>query len=102
MISDIVRHLMNVDCLELRTYCAAAVFNCAEDPKTRDLVRQAGGLDPLVNMAKDSELRKDKDLLAAVTGAIWKCAASKENVVRLMQVIIFIHSHSRYEIFTKH
>lgn len=86
MIGDIVRHLSTEESQELRTYCAAAIFKCAMDPRTRDLVRQAGGLDPLVAMAKDSQLQQDKKLLAAVTGAIWKCATSKENVVRFNQL----------------
>lgn len=47
------------------------------------MVRQHGGLDPLVALAKDLELRSNKQLLAAVTGAIWKCAISPENVRRL-------------------
>jgi hypothetical protein len=50
---------------------------------TRDLVRQHGGLDPLVKLAKDVSIWDDKPLLAAVTGAIWKCAISPENVRRL-------------------
>lgn len=50
---------------------------------TRDLVRQHGGLDPLVKLAKDISIWDDKPLLAAVTGAIWKCAISPENVHRL-------------------
>lgn len=58
-------------------------LQCAEDERTRQLVRQHGGLDPLVTLAKDPELRTDKSLLAAVTGAIWKCAISPENVRRL-------------------
>lgn len=56
---------------------------CAEDETTRQLVRHHGGLDPLVSLAKDLELRSNKHLLAAVTGAIWKCAISPENVRRL-------------------
>ncbi|PSN34412.1 Armadillo repeat-containing protein 4 [Blattella germanica] len=56
---------------------------CAQDPTTRDLVRQHGGLDPLVKLAKDKSILEDKPLLAAVTGAIWKCAISPDNVRRL-------------------
>lgn len=66
----------------MRRYCAEAIFKCSEDATTRDLVRQAGGLDPLVYMAKDPKSREDKPLLAAVTGAIWKTAISPENVER--------------------
>ena len=58
-------------------------WQCAQDCVTRDLVRQHGGLDPLVKLAKDVSIWDDKPLLAAVTGAIWKCAISPENVRRL-------------------
>ena len=59
------------------------ILQCAQDPTTRDLVRQNGGLDPLVKLAKDTSVWEDKPLLAAVTGAIWKCAISPDNVRRL-------------------
>lgn len=86
MVKDIVKHLSTVDSQELRSYSAAAIFKCAEDAETRNLVRDAGGLDPLVSMAKAPDLREDKQLLAAVTGAIWKCAANRENMVRFNQL----------------
>lgn len=47
------------------------------------MVRQHGGLDPLVAIIKDEEVHLNKPLLAAATGAIWKCAISIENVRRL-------------------
>lgn len=56
---------------------------CAEDSVTRDMVRQHGGLDPLVAIIKDEDVHLNKPLLAAATGAIWKCAISIENVRRL-------------------
>lgn len=86
MIAQLVRHL-NSASVELKTHCASAIFKCAEDERTRQLVRQHGGLDPLVSLAKDLELRNDKSLLAAVTGAIWKCAISSENVRRLDELL---------------
>jgi hypothetical protein len=70
----------------LRRHCAETIFKCAEDATTRNLVRQAGGLDPLVNMAKDPATKEDKLLLAAVTGAIWKTAISADNVERYDQL----------------
>lgn len=85
MVKDLVRQLTNEDPL-LRRYCAEAIFKCSEDPITRDLVRQAGGLDPLVAMAKDPKTRSDKPLLAAVTGAIWKTAITPKNVERYDQL----------------
>jgi armadillo repeat-containing protein 4 len=41
------------------------------------LIRKYGGLEPLV---KYLTIRENKKLLAAATGAIWKCSKSKENV----------------------
>ncbi|XP_021933293.1 armadillo repeat-containing protein gudu isoform X2 [Zootermopsis nevadensis] len=82
MVADMVHHLRN-DNRELKKLCASAIFKCAQDSVTRDLVRQHGGLDPLVKLAKDISIWDDKPLLAAVTGAIWKCAISPENVHRL-------------------
>lgn len=54
-------------------------FQCAEDNETRELVRKFGGLDPLVSLSFNVE---NKELLAAATGAIWKCSINLENVTR--------------------
>lgn len=56
----------------------------------RDIVREAGGLESLVAIIKDKSIRENKALLAAATGAIWKCAASPANVKRLDQVILLM------------
>lgn len=50
------------------------------------MVRQSGGLDPLVAMARDPKTKENKPLLAAVTGAIWKTAITPENVQRFDQL----------------
>lgn len=52
-------------------------------------MREAHGLDPLVAIIKDKNVRENKPLLAAATGAIWKCAASDENVKQFDNVGIF-------------
>lgn len=70
----------------MRRFCAETIFKCCERAVTRDMVRQSGGLDPLVNMARDPKTKEDKPLLAAVTGAIWKTAISPENVERFDQL----------------
>lgn len=70
----------------LRRYCAETIFKCSENAITREMVRQSGGLDPLVNMARNPKTKEDKPLLAAVTGAIWKTAISPENVERFDQL----------------
>ncbi|XP_032812745.1 outer dynein arm-docking complex subunit 2 isoform X1 [Petromyzon marinus] len=82
MIEDLVKNL-NSDNQELQMHCASAIFKCAEDKETRDLVRQYGGLHPLDILLGKSE---NKELLAAVTGAIWKCSISQENVAILQEL----------------
>lgn len=59
-------------------YFYICIFKCAQDKETRDLVRQYGGLEPLATLLGNTD---KKDLLVAVTGAIWKCAISEENVL---------------------
>ncbi|KFU96666.1 Armadillo repeat-containing protein 4 [Chaetura pelagica] len=76
MVEYFVKNL-NSEYEELQLHCASAIFKCAEDKVTRDLVRQHGGLQLLSALLDNSE---NKQLLAAVTGAIWKCAVSGENV----------------------
>ena len=58
-------------------------LQCAEEKETRDFVRQYGGLDPLVSLLNNTE---NKELLAAATGAIWKCSISPENVIRFQEL----------------
>lgn len=58
-------------------------LKCAEDKETRDLIRKYDGLDPLVALLSN---RDNKALLAAATGAIWKCSISKENVKRFQEL----------------
>ena len=48
--------------------------------------RLHGGLEPLVELIKDSENSSNKKLLAAVTGALWKVASDAENVERLIDL----------------
>ena len=50
-------------------------------------MRQYGGLDPLVALLPQSD---NKELLAAATGAIWKCAISRENVARYVLKLFVI------------
>uniref|UniRef100_A0A3B4WF26 Outer dynein arm docking complex subunit 2 n=1 Tax=Seriola lalandi dorsalis TaxID=1841481 RepID=A0A3B4WF26_SERLL len=76
MINDLVKNL-NSDNDELQMHCASAIFKCAEDKQTRDLVRKYNGLQPLVSLLGKVN---NKQLLAAATGAIWKCSISTENV----------------------
>ncbi|XP_053916589.1 outer dynein arm-docking complex subunit 2 isoform X2 [Cuculus canorus] len=81
MIENLVKNLSGEN-EELQMLCASAIFKCAEDKETRDLVRQHGGLQPLSILLGNSE---NKQLLAAVTGAIWKCAISGENVSKFRE-----------------
>ncbi|XP_030301628.1 armadillo repeat-containing protein 4 [Calypte anna] len=81
MIQYLVKNLSS-ESEELQMHCANAIFKCGEDKETRDLVRQHGGLQPLSALLSNSE---NKELLAAVTGAIWKCAISGENVSKFQE-----------------
>ncbi|CAB3367338.1 Hypothetical predicted protein [Cloeon dipterum] len=88
MIPDLVTHLSSDD-PELRKHAALAIFKCAEEKATRDAVRQNGGLDPLVQMLRAETAIKDgnnKPIVAALSGALWKCAISPENVRRLEEL----------------
>ncbi|NXU86027.1 ARMC4 protein, partial [Xiphorhynchus elegans] len=81
MIENLVKNLSS-EHEELQMHCASAIFKCAEDKETRDLVRQYEGLQPLSVLLANNE---NKELLAAVTGAIWKCAISIENVSKFRE-----------------
>ncbi|KAG3257413.1 armadillo repeat containing 4 [Ictidomys tridecemlineatus] len=81
IIENLVKNL-NSENEQLQEHCAMAIYQCAEDEETRDLVRLHGGLKPLANLLNNT---KNKELLAAVTGAIWKCSISKENVIKFRE-----------------
>lgn len=65
--------------------CAQVLFKCAVNKETRTLVREAGGLDRLCELIKSDQVQTNNCLLLAVSGAIWKCAMSPENVARFNQ-----------------
>lgn len=46
-------------------------------------MKHYGGLHPLVNLLNNVD---NKELLAASTGAIWKCAISAENVQKFQEL----------------
>ncbi|XP_063778086.1 outer dynein arm-docking complex subunit 2 isoform X2 [Pseudophryne corroboree] len=81
MIEDLVKNL-NSENQELQMHCASAIFKCAEDEETRNLIRQYGGLQPLAMLLNKFD---NKELLAAVTGAIWKCSISRDNVTKFQE-----------------
>ncbi|KAM9839660.1 outer dynein arm-docking complex subunit 2 [Aulostomus maculatus] len=81
MIKDLVKNLSS-DNDELKMHCASAIFKCAEDKQTRDLVRKYKGLQPLVSLLNKAD---NKSLLAAATRAIWKCSISAENVAMFQE-----------------
>lgn len=83
MVEGIVKHLKKGD-VALKTQCAKALFKCAEDDSTRELIFRFGGLELLVQMMT-SRSSEDNELLAATVGALWKCALNKNNVRRLEQ-----------------
>ena len=52
----------------------------------KSFCRLHGGLEPLVDLIKDSENSSNKKLLAAVTGALWKVSSDSDNVARLIDL----------------
>ncbi|XP_038444957.1 armadillo repeat-containing protein 4-like isoform X3 [Canis lupus familiaris] len=78
IIENLVKNL-NSENEQLQEQCAMAIYQCAEDKETRDLVRLHGGLKPLASLLNNTD---NKERLAAVTGAIWKCSISKENATK--------------------
>lgn len=89
MIPDIIRHLASEN-IDLKLQCSSAIFKCASDKVARDIVRQSQGFEPLVGIIKDKNLRENKKLLAAASGALWKCAGSSENVKVMDEVSNYI------------
>ncbi|KAL1785026.1 armadillo repeat-containing protein 4, partial [Sigmodon hispidus] len=81
IIENLVKNL-NSENEQLQEHCAMAIYQCAEDEETRDLVRLHGGLKPLASLLNNTA---NKERLAAVTGAIWKCSISKENVIKFRE-----------------
>ena len=51
-----------------------------QEEETRALVKSNGGLEPLVALIKNPENHGNKELMAAVTGALWKLSMSEDNV----------------------
>lgn len=78
MIADIVRHLRSNN-VELKQQCSSVIFKCATDKVASDMVRESDGLKPLVDIIKNPAMIENKPLIAAASGAIWKCAASTLN-----------------------
>lgn len=68
---------------QFQTYCSLAIYKCASDPVTRDMIRDNGGLELLVEAAQDPTNRQNKPLMASVTGALWKSASSDVSVKKL-------------------
>uniref|UniRef100_A0A0K8W687 Armadillo repeat-containing protein 4 n=1 Tax=Bactrocera latifrons TaxID=174628 RepID=A0A0K8W687_BACLA len=90
MIADIVTHLHS-DSLDLKTEGSTAIYKCAFDQTTRDLVRSAGGLEPLVAIIKDKNVRDNKKLMIGAAGAIWMSAVSEANVKKLDSLRLINH-----------
>ncbi|CAF1068177.1 unnamed protein product [Rotaria magnacalcarata] len=78
MIPDLVKNLLSTND-DLKKHCASAIFKCAEDKEIRDLVQKCSGLRPLHDLLQKLD---NKPLLAAATGAIWKCSISRENIAQ--------------------
>ncbi|XP_028392957.1 armadillo repeat-containing protein 4-like [Dendronephthya gigantea] len=81
IIEDVVNHLTR-DNLELKTYGALTIFRCAEEKETRDIVYEQDGILPIIDLLS----LKERNALAAATGAVWKCAKSEENARRFLHL----------------
>lgn len=90
MIADIVTHLHSHS-LELKKEGTNAIYKCAFDSMTRNLVGEASGLEPLVTIIKDKTVRENKPLIIGATGALWMCAVSEDNVKKLDQLYAVNH-----------
>ena len=66
----------------------SCVLQCAEDPVTRDMVREYDGLQPLAALIA---VHEPKELLVAVTGAVWKCSLSPKNVKQFKKMKVVEH-----------
>lgn len=60
------------------------------------MVREAHGLEQLMGIVKDKNLRDNKKLLAAATGALWKCTLVEDNVKQLDNVINRLRKRSEH------
>ena len=59
MIEDLVRNLSSPN-PKLKMLCASAIFRLAEEKESRRLVRQHGGLEPLVRLIDESANHENK------------------------------------------
>ncbi|XP_040583348.1 outer dynein arm-docking complex subunit 2 [Lepeophtheirus salmonis] len=94
MIEHLVKNLKTTS-PELKMLCASAIFKMAEENDSRQIVKLHGGLKLLVELISESTNHNNKELMAAVTGAIWKCATTDDNVeifgdLGLMPILIKI------------
>lgn len=62
-------------CILILLHCSP---QCAEEKETRDIVYEHDGIVPIIDLLS----LKEKNALAAATGAVWKCAQSEENARR--------------------
>ena len=60
------------------------MLQCAEEEATRSLVRKYDGLAPLAKLLKSA--LGIMELLVAVTGAVWKCSKTMENVTSFKEL----------------
>ena len=60
------------------------MLQCAEEEATRSLVRKYDGLAPLTKLLKSA--LGNMELLVAVTGAVWKCSKTMENVTSFKEL----------------
>ncbi|XP_055299330.1 armadillo repeat-containing protein gudu [Sitodiplosis mosellana] len=104
MVENIVYHLYS-DNLDIKLQCSLAIFKCASNRTVSDMVREAHGLEQLMSIVKDKSMRDIKPLLAAATGALWKCTLVEENVkqldnLRILQVFVTLLNDENENVLT--
>ncbi|XP_072308414.1 outer dynein arm-docking complex subunit 2-like [Eucyclogobius newberryi] len=82
MIKDLVKNL-SIENEELQMLSANAIFKCAEDEKAADVIHKYKGPERLAQLLNKPE---NKQLFAAVTGAIWKCSLIQKNISKFQEL----------------
>ncbi|GFT01440.1 armadillo repeat-containing protein 4 [Nephila pilipes] len=62
---------------------AEAAFRCATGEESKRFFGKAGFVDKLCEIIQTSAFQTDIDLMASISGALWKCSENEENVNRI-------------------
>lgn len=82
MVPVIVQHL-TIPNAAVKETSAMVLMACADNRDIRNLVRNTGGVNYLVDALEEAITAANDRFIEATTGAIWKCAKSMDNVIVL-------------------